>query len=305
MRIAILGTGAMACFVASRLCDSADVLLIGSWRDQIATIERDGLWVEQLDGEETHHRPKITAELERVTGADLLLFLVKSYQTEEVVARSQKWVSAETRIITLQNGLGNWERLVAVWGAERVTAGVATLGVTGRGLGRVRHAGRGEVVIGRFVREDEILNAFVARGGSADFPLRLAGDVRALLWGKVAINAAINPLTAFYGVKNGALLDQESWREGMRETAREVQRVAEAQGIALPFADAGLQAEEVARKTADNFSSMLQDRMKGRPLELEAICGEVVRAGARWHVPTPYNAQWYHLLSADHSADLR
>ena len=128
--------------------------------------------------------------------------------------------------------------------------------------------------------------------------MRVAEDVDALLWGKLAVNAAINPLTALLRVPNGALLESPWAREVMRRAAGEVAAVAAARGIRLPFDDAGAQAEQVARQTALNRSSMLQDVLRGAESEIEAINGAVMRAAESAGVDVPANRLLYALVKA-------
>jgi 2-dehydropantoate 2-reductase len=112
------------------------------------------------------------------------------------------------------------------------------------------------------------------------------------------INAAINPLTAILDVPNGELLSSPSARELSAALAREVAAVAKAKGIALTFPDAAVAAEDVARHTAANFSSMLQDARRGALTEIDAICGAIVQAGEDAGVPTPVNATMWKLVAA-------
>jgi 2-dehydropantoate 2-reductase len=133
---------------------------------------------------------------------------------------------------------------------------------------------------------------------SASFRVRMVKDVRSLLWGKLVINAAINPLTALLRVTNGELLDRPSARGLMADLAEETAAVARAENIPLPFEDPTHAAEQVARKTAGNHSSMYQDIQRGTPTEIDAICGAVTEQGARHGVPTPVNRACWQLIRA-------
>jgi 2-dehydropantoate 2-reductase len=118
------------------------------------------------------------------------------------------------------------------------------------------------------------------------------------LWGKLVINAAINPLTALLGVPNGELLNRSTARALMAALAREAAAVAIAQGIVLPFPDAVVAAESIARRTAANISSMLQDVLRGAPTEIDAISGAIIQAGMQTGVPTPINRTLWQLVKA-------
>jgi 2-dehydropantoate 2-reductase len=133
---------------------------------------------------------------------------------------------------------------------------------------------------------------------TAGFLIEYSPDANALLWGKLVINAAINPLTALLGVPNGELLNRSTARALMSAAAREAAAVAVAQGIVLPFPDPVLAAESIARRTAVNISSMLQDVLRGAPTEIDAISGAIVQAGAQTGAPTPINRTLWQLVKA-------
>jgi 2-dehydropantoate 2-reductase len=133
---------------------------------------------------------------------------------------------------------------------------------------------------------------------SARFTVNVVEDAQSLVWGKLVINAAINPLTAILRVPNGKLLDSPSARVMMGALAREAAQAATAEKIQLPFSDAVAAAEEVAAKTAANHSSMLQDVLRGAPTEIDAICGAVVNIAQKHHIDSPVNRACWKLVKA-------
>jgi 2-dehydropantoate 2-reductase len=196
--------------------------------------------------------------------------------------------------LTLQNGMGNREKLAKALGARRVTLGVTTIGANLVGAGRVRPAGEGVISLSVHSRLSP-LTEMLRRAG---FVVEAAPDPDALLWGKLVINAAINPLTALLGVPNGALLERPTARALMVSVAREAAAVAVAQGLHLPYPDPVVAVETIARRTATNRSSMLQDIQRGAPTEIDAICGAIVTAGESTGVPTPVNRTLWQLVKA-------
>ena len=124
---------------------------------------------------------------------------------------------------------------------------------------------------------------------NSGFIVDRTSDIETLIWGKLAVNAAINPLTAILRVPNGDLLKQSSTRNLMAITASEVEALAFARSIQLPFDDVAIAVEEVAHRTASNKSSMLQDVIRGAPTEIEAINGAIVRMAEQADVSTPVN----------------
>jgi 2-dehydropantoate 2-reductase len=191
--------------------------------------------------------------------------------------------------VTLQNGLGNLEKLAEAVGPQRAGLGVTAQGATMLGPGRLYHAGQGPTHLARVAgREAQIAN-LAALFNAAGLETTVVDNADSLVWGKLAINAGINPLTALLEVPNGALAENEQWQQVMSAAASEVAQLAAAQGINLPYTDAACRATEVSRATASNRSSMLQDITRHAPTEIDAISGAVVRLGRRMGIPTPVN----------------
>jgi 2-dehydropantoate 2-reductase len=277
----------MACLFGARLSSVARVTLTGTWRDGIEAIRRGGIVVEE-PGDRAAARPSAVLWGQSTEPADLVLILVKALQTERVARRLESLLKPEGRALTLQNGLGNLEILGA-----RACLGVTYLGATQIGPGRVRAGGAGPTWI---AGPGWIADLFRRAGIQAE--QGPAGRVDSMLWGKLAANCGINALTALLRIRNGELLDRPDAANLLRRAADECAAVARASGVTLPFPDAAERACEAARLTAGNFSSMLQDVLRGAPTECEAINGAVVRRGERLGVPTPVNETMLRLLRA-------
>jgi len=289
LNIAIFGVGAMGTLFGSRLGPLARVTLFGNWAEQIDTLRRQKLTVTQPDGSQTHHRLRATNNLNELAPVDLALILVKSYQTARAARQAANVLRPDGLAITLQNGLGNLEKLAAATGPERAGLGVTAQGATILTPGHVRHAGEGPTHLALLPgREQQIMQA-ADLFNAAGLETTLVENADSLLWGKLAINAGINPLTALLEVPNGQLNLDQKLRQIMADAANEVARVAVAQGIQLPYANAALRATEVAQATASNRSSMLQDVSRGSLTEIDAISGAVVRLGRHLGIPTPVN----------------
>jgi 2-dehydropantoate 2-reductase len=142
------------------------------------------------------------------------------------------------------------------------------------------------------------VESFLPILSQAGFEIEVEEDVESLLWGKLVVNAGINPLTALLRVRNGDLLTNEHTRVLMGDAARETAAVAAARGIRLPFRDPVAQIEGVAERTAMNRSSMLQDVLRGAPTEIDAICGAVAAAADGAGVGAPVNRSLWRLVRA-------
>ncbi len=291
----IVGTGALAIFFAARLSASAvPVTLLGTWKNGIEALRKDGARLVLEDSSELVAPVRATDDPSGCKGARLALVLVKAWQTERAAAQLQECLSDDGLAITLQNGLGNRETLVRFLGESRVGLGVTTTGATLLGPGLARSGGEGLVSI----ETHPHLNGLEKLLNGAGFRVDIVPDARALVWGKLVVSTAINPLTALLGVPNGALLERPGARTVMAELARETAAVAEALGVELPFADAVAAVEQVARQTAANHSSMLQDVERGAQTEIDAICGAVTRTGAAAGVPVTVNRVMWQLIGA-------
>ncbi|MCI0578500.1 MAG: 2-dehydropantoate 2-reductase [Chloroflexi bacterium] len=298
MRVAIVGIGAMGCLFAGRLSSLVDVIMAGNWQEQIATLNTHGLRLIHPDGRETHHRVKATDNQDVIGRADLALVVVKSPKTASAADVARQALGENGLALTLQNGLGNLEILAAVVGQERAALGVTSEGATLLAPGLVRHAGAGLTHLATTSATAGRLEEVAALFRAAGFVTHLVEDADSLVWGKLAVNAGINPITALLQLPNGFLAENEAARKVMEEAAEETAAVARAQGITLPYASAGRRALEVAQATAANLSSMAQDMARGEPTEIEAICGAVVRLGRRYGVPTPANELLLRLIQA-------
>lgn len=297
MRIAIIGTGALASLFAARLSRAADVatsvVMVGSWQAQIEAVQVNGLRLIEINGRSTTYPLTITSDPRSLAPVDVVLVLVKSYQTETAVSRIQPLLAANCLVITLQNGIGNAEILRDGLQTDAVTVGVTSMGSTVVEPGVVRHAGDGPIHLSPPVTDNANFTQIVELLHQAGFSIEVADDVDSLIWGKLAINTGINPLTAVLNVPNGYLAEHEDTRAVMTAAAQETAQVAAAQGIRLPYPDAGKQTLKVAQATTQNRSSMLQDLDRGSRTEIDAICGAVVKIGEEVGVETAVNRQLF------------
>jgi 2-dehydropantoate 2-reductase len=291
----ILGDGAMACLFAARLAEAQiPFTMLGSWQEGIETLARDGVQVIEADGTQKAFPVHATRRMKDCQGLRLAIVLVKSWQTERAGRQLVDCLHPDGVALTLQNGLGNREALAKELGAQRVALGVTTLGAHLIGPGLVQIAGEGVTTLSVHPRLTPLADLL----RSAGFLIEYSPEANALLWGKLVINTAINPLTALLGVPNGELLNRPTARSLMAAAAREAAAVAVAQGITLPFPDPVVATESIARRTGANISSMLQDVLRGAPTEIDAITGAIVQAGQQTGVPTPINRTLWQLVKA-------
>jgi 2-dehydropantoate 2-reductase len=289
--VLLVGSGALATLFAARLSAAGtDVTMLGTWQEGLAALRNVGA---RLDGDGSF-TVRATDNPADCRGVMFALVLVKSWQTERAAHQLADCLAKDSLAVTFQNGLGNDAILSEILGQQRVSRGVTTLGATLLAPGFVRSGGGGAVILEahpQLAAIEEMLRV-------AKFDVSVVEDAQPVVWGKLMVNAAINPLTALLRVKNGQILTNPSARELMGEIAREVASVAEALGVVLPFSDPERIVEDVAQRTANNTSSMLQDVLRGGPTEVDAINGSVVRTGEQNGVSTPVNRVIWSLVKA-------
>jgi len=283
MDILVFGAGSLGSLLGGLLARAHDVTLVGR-EPHVTAVRSDGLRITGVEALDV--APAATTD---ATGAsaDLALVTVKAYDTE-VAARTLA-TGDYGAVCSLQNGMGNEETLAGAVDAP-VLAGTATYGARLVDPGHVEWTGRGTITLGAWrpaddvVTAERIAEAFRAAGLDAE----ATPDVRRRLWEKLAVNAAINPVTALAGVENGALTT-DPLADLARTAAVETAKVARADGTDLGEETATAAVATVARETARNRSSMLQDVTRGRRTEIDAINGYVVGRAAATGESVPVN----------------
>ena len=286
--ITVIGPGAMGLMHAGLLARAGhDVSLLDYRPERAARFERHGFSVHGAVGDVELRLP-CTADASRLPAADLAIVCVKAYSTAEALRHASAVFSRDTVLLTLQNGLGNYELLVEAVGADRALAGTTSSGACRTGEREVVVAAVGDIWIGgappAAEHAGQACEIFAGAGLSAEF----CADVAAMLWRKAIVNAGINPLGALAGVRNGVLLEAPALRRLLQGIIAEAQEIAAAEGVRLPE-DMVAVVEEVAADTAQNDCSMLQDLRADRRTEIRQINGALVAIGQRHKVPVDLN----------------
>ncbi len=317
--ILIVGTGALASLFAARLTQAGHAItMLGTWQAGLDAINQHGIRLLDAAGNEQQFKVSATNDPRECVGAQYAIVLVKAWQTERAAHQLQTCLADDGLALTLQNGLGNYKALAQILDHKtsevyfassqlehltkdfrslshsRVALGSTTTGATLLGPGLVKAGGEGTISIGRH----PALGPLEAALRSTDLAVQVVDDPQSLIWGKLVINAAINPLTALLKIPNGELLQRPSARTLMHALAQEAAEVARAENITLPFVDPVAAVEAVTLKTAANHSSMLQDVLRGAPTEIDAICGAIVNVAEKHHMRVPANWICWQLVKA-------
>jgi 2-dehydropantoate 2-reductase len=291
MKIAVIGAGALGCLTAGLLKarTKEDVWLIDRSGDSFKRIKSDGIKVEGLSGSFTA-KVNVAEGPEEAGQLDLVIICVKSYSTEDVCKQLKDIITDKTHVLTLQNGIGNVQVLNDYFGADRIIAGITNHGATLLGPGHVRHAGKGDTIIGR--ADGRVLGAIrdVANILSkAGFETKISKDIDSVVWSKLIINVGINAITALTRLNNGRLVEYVGAREVMRQAVQEAVKVVKRKKIKLLYDDPIQKVESVCKGTAANVSSMLQDILKKKRTEIDFMNGAIVRQAKSLNIATPVN----------------
>jgi len=286
--ILIIGPGSMGLTHAGLLARAGlDVTVLDYRPQRAAQLGASGISIRGAAGEFEVSVP-VTAAASEVRSTDLAIFFVKAYSTAAALRHAQDALQEQTILLTLQNGLGNYELLVEFAGVPRVLVGTTSSGAYRSGLGEVHVAAIGDVQIGGVEAAAEVADQVCELFSGAGLPAEVCDDLAAVLWRKAIINASVNPLAALTGVRNGALLQVPGMRLLLRGLAREAEQIAAAAGINLDE-DMVAVVEQVVAHTAQNRCSMLQDLQAGRRTEIEQISGHLATVGREHNAPAYLN----------------
>jgi 2-dehydropantoate 2-reductase len=288
MKVLVFGAGSVGSFVGGLLSEKYDVTLLGR-KQHVDAIESFGLRITGKTDKLLH--PKVCHNIDELKDPDLIILTVKAYNTETAMKEVVPIIKRDTLVMTLQNGLDNVERMRRVMKKEgRILAGITSHGIMRDMDGHIEHAGFGETVIGEIVpSRKKPAEKIVEMFNSVGIETRCTDNIVGEIWGKAVVNAGINPVTAITGLPNGYLLRVPHLTALMERTCHEAIMVARAAAIELPPYNLVEKTKDVARRTADNKSSMLQDIERGRQTEICSINGHICEIGKRHGVDTPVN----------------
>jgi 2-dehydropantoate 2-reductase len=298
VKIAVMGAGAVGGYFGALLHRGGlDVTLITRGR-HLEAIKAHGLLVKSIRGDLTVPA-KVVADPRAVGPVDLILFCVKSYDTESAARQCLPIVHASTAILSLQNGVDNEEKIAMIAGGDKVLGGVAYIGAGVSEPGVIVHTAEGRIVFGEMHGGiSERVRSLDQTFRDAGFPAEASSNIKAVLWGKLCWNAALNALNTLVGGEVRLLVERPETRRLARQVMEEVRAVAIANGVPLSddLVERLLQWTDAAAGTMQ--TSTRQDLEAGKALEVEALNGVVVRKGEAVGVPTPFNFTLYALLKA-------
>lgn len=289
MKTIIVGAGAIGSLFGYFLAKAGkSVQLLDNNPERVDIINAHGIKIEGISGDHVVSM-KASTDPGELGEADLVLICVKAGDTSAAAKGALPVVGSETTVLTLQNGLGNVERIADVVGGEKTLGGTTAQGATLLGHGHIRHAGNGETVIGAADGSNAPMRKIADHLADCGIKVSVTDDLEGLIWSKLVINVGINALTALTRMKNGELVEHDGTKMVMAQAVNEAVEVVKGRGINLLYDDPVEKVESVCVATAANISSMLQDVLKGKRTEVAYINGAIVEEGRRLGIKTPAN----------------
>src|SRR5213595_2910332 len=288
MHIVVMGAGGVGGYFGAKLARAGETITLVARREHLTAIQREGLRIRSdIEGEYVV-RPAAVEDVRGLPVADVVLFCVKSFDTETAAERIRPVVGSATAVLSLQNGVDNEDTLDAILGPGHAMGGVAQVFAAIDRPGVIAHHFAGRIIFGELdgrltPRAESLARAFAR----AAIDAQLSTDIRRALWEKYALICAVAGMTALTRSPIGVIRETpECWRM-FGAIVEETVALAAASKAGLPVDTADQIMKMAASIAPGNFSSLYQDLRQGKRLELEALQGHAVRLGERLGVPVP------------------
>jgi 2-dehydropantoate 2-reductase len=296
VKIGVVGAGGIGLTLAAALAAAHDVVVLAR-RDEVAeAIARDGIALVSAEGEVRHVAVRATTDPRALADRDAVLVAVKAYATQAALTPLRGVLPPHALVASVQNGLDNDAAARAALPGARIVAGSTMQGAIGLGPGRVQPIGRGATIFGRDDGASPTSGELAAAFAAAGLDARVVDDATPLLWRKLVVNAAINPLGALARRTNGDVVSDPDLVPLARSLVAEAVAVAASAGVEID--DAWAIVEAAGRASAANRNSMLQDLDAGRPTEIDAISGAIARRAAAHGIAVPLTVAMARLIRA-------
>jgi 2-dehydropantoate 2-reductase len=300
VRVAVLGAGAVGCYYGGMLARAGHVVVMIGRPAHVDAFRTSGLRFEGLRFDE-QVPVEASTDAGAARGARLVLFCVKSTDTETAAAQLAPHLDPGAIVVNLQNGVDNAERiekeLRSAGASNPVVPAVVYVATEMKGPGHLKHHGRGDLVIGALDAgvAPNLLQELKLRFEEAAIPTTVSDNVAGELWAKLVVNCAYNAISAISQLPYGKMIEGPGVRDVMRDVIEETLAVARAAGVRMA---PGLleKTYKIAGAMPTQYSSTAQDLARGKPTEIDHLNGLVVRRGESLGVPTPANRALHALV---------
>ena len=294
-RVAVVGAGAVGGYFGAMLArKGAPVIMIGR-RAFVEAVQKSGIFLDAVQFKESV-RVEASTELQDVRGAEIVLFCVKTTDNAATAGALAPLLAPGALVVSLQNGVDNTEQIRAASGMEALPA-VVYVAASVPEPGRVKHVGRGDLVVGPRNPESERISALFERAGVG---CRISDNIAGELWTKLTWNCALNAVSALGRAKYGQIAASADARKVVEAAVYEVLAVAKAANVHPPgFEDPQVALTgsfKIATQMAEALSSTAQDMNRGKRTEIDSLNGYIARRGVELGVSTPINHALYTLV---------
>jgi 2-dehydropantoate 2-reductase len=299
MKIAVMAAGAVGGYFGARMAAAGHDVFFIARGAHLEAIKKDGLRIESVHGDLHLPKPNVSDDPAKVGPVDIVLFAVKLWDTERAAEQARPLLGPDTRVITLQNGVDSYERIVPIVGAERAIPGVTYVVTVIERPGVIKQASQFQSIVCGTVdgRPDAPLQAFVDAAKAAAVAITLSDNIERDRWHKFIFLSATSGATAVTRHSMGPVLADPDTRALFRNLMRETLAVGRAKGIALDESYVDERMAFADKNTPPTMkASMANDLDRGNRLELDWLAGQVSRLGKELNVPTPVNDTIYAAL---------
>ena len=292
MKIAIIGVGAMGSVYAGLLADVGhSVWAVDLWQDHLDAIANGGLRIEGPGGERVVSNIKTAKDMTEISGCDLYVIATKASGVGPAAQAIAPLMSADSLVLTIQNGLGAGERIAKHMPVKNVLLGVADgFGASMVAPGHAKHAAMnlirlGEMNGGMTERLESLTQVWVDAG----FKAKAFSDINQLIWEKYICNTTLSAPCTVFDCTLGELMGNPVWWNIALGCTREIYQLGQAKGINFSFEDPVDYVTTFASKMPNERPSMLLDHHAQRRSEIDAINGMATELGQKMGIATPYN----------------
>ena len=294
-RIAVIGAGAVGGYFGGTLARAgAPVVMIGR-AAFVEAVKKNGLYLDTLQFKESV-RVEASTEMQAAREAEVVLFCVKTTDNAATASELAPLLAPGAIVVSMQNGVDNAEQIHAASGVRALSA-VVYVAASVPEPGRVKHVGRGDLVVGPRNAQTELFASLFERAG---VPCRISDNITGELWTKLIANCALNAVSALGRAKYGQIAASADARKVVETVVDEVLAVARAAGIqpqGLEDPKAAIAgAFKIATQMAEALSSTAQDLNRGKRTEIDSLNGYIARRGAELGVSTPVNHALFTLV---------
>lgn len=293
MRFVIYGTGGVGGYFGGRLAEAGEDVAFIARGAHLRAMRDHGLRVASINGDFFVASPEVSDDPAALEHADCVVLAVKTWQIEDALAAMRPLVGADTVILPLENGVEAVDRISAAYGAEHALGGLCQILAWRQAPGEIVHGGvdplirLGELDNQRSARLENIVAALErANGITVDVP----ADIQAAIWNKFLFICAMSGIGSITRMPIGVTRSDPACRQMIVAILEEIERVAASKGVALGAQAIDKAMQFIEALPADGTASMQRDIEAGRPSELKAQTGAVVRLGREFGVETPTNA---------------